>query len=84
MTYGLYAVLDHKTGFLPITCDQNDPAAARNFAHAIMQAGSLLNTHAEDFELYKLGDYDSETGTIILLPVKELVAEGYTYKEVKK
>lgn len=83
MTYGLYAILDHKTGFLPVQVDQNDASAARNFAHAIMQTGSILNTHAEDYELYKLGDYDTETGTIICLPVKELVAEGYSYKEKK-
>lgn len=83
MNYGLYAVLDHKTGFLPIQCDQNDQSAVRNFAHAIMTTGTVLSTHAEDYELYRLGDYDTETGTIILLPVKELIAEGYSYKEKK-
>lgn len=48
-----------------------------------MTTGTVLSTHAEDYELYKLGDYDTETGTIILLPVKELIAEGYNYKEKK-
>lgn len=83
MIYGLYSILDHKAGFLPPQVDQNDQTASRNFAHAIMQTGSVLHTHAEDYELYKVGSFDTETGVLSVLSVKELVAEGYSFKEVK-
>lgn len=83
MKFGLYTVLDNKTGFLPVQVDQNDAAAARNFAHAIMQTGTILNTHAEDYELFKVATFDTETGVVEPLDVKELIAEGYTYKESK-
>lgn len=82
MKYGLYSILDHKTGFLPVNADQNDQSARRNFEHAIQQPG-ILNTHAEDFELYKVGEFDNETGILTPLPVKELICEGYVYKEEK-
>lgn len=83
MIFGLYSILDHKTGFLPVQVDQNDQSAARNFAHAVMQTGTLFNTHAQDYELFKVGTFDTETGEVVSLPVKELVAEGISFKEVK-
>lgn len=84
MIYGIYSINDHKAGFIGLNLDQNDQTASRNFAHAVMQTGTLYNTHAEDYELFKIGTFDTETGTISVLPVKELIAEGYSFKEVNK
>lgn len=64
MIYGIYAVRDVKTGFLSPTLDVNGDSAIRNFEHALMRADSLFFTHPSDYSLYRIGDYDTETGLI--------------------
>lgn len=71
MNFGVYSIQDVKTGFMTPTIDQNDQAAIRNFSSAVMQSDGILFTHAEDFRLFKIGEFNSETGTI--LPVAPLV-----------
>lgn len=71
MIFGIYSIEDIKTGFVTPSADQNDPAAIRNFSSAIMQSDGILFTHAEDFRLFKIGEFDSETGSI--LPVSPIV-----------
>lgn len=60
----IYSIRDLRTGFLTPTYDINDAVAARNFAHAVMNSDSVLLTHAADFDLYRIGTFDSETGRI--------------------
>lgn len=69
MKYGLYAVKDAKTTFMPVTADLNDASAVRNFEHAVMDPGSLLRTHSADYALYRVGYFDNETGLIEIEPV---------------
>lgn len=76
MIYGVYCVRDVKSTFMTPTIDQNDSTAVRNFAHAIKTSGTVISSHAKDFELYKVGTYDNETGFIEKLEVRELIAEG--------
>lgn len=64
MILGIYAIRDKKTGFLSPTVDQNDAAARRNFEHAMMNEQSLMFSHAEDYALYRVGSYDTDTGVI--------------------
>lgn len=64
MILKVYAIRDEKTGFLTPTVDQNDAAAMRNFAHACMNNQSLFFTHAADYSLMKIGEYDTDTGLI--------------------
>lgn len=64
MILGIYAIRDQKTGYLPITVEQNDLSAIRNFEHAAQNVKALFYTHPEDFDLYKLGSYDNETGAV--------------------
>lgn len=75
MKYGIYVLRDIKTGYLGLTLDQNDAAAMRNFQHAMTKPDSLMNSHPEDFSLYCLGVYDSETGDIKATD-KRLIMEG--------
>lgn len=75
MKYGIYVLRDIKTGYLGLTLDQNDAAAMRNFEHAMSKPESLMNSHPEDFSLYCLGVYDSETGDIKATD-KRLIMEG--------
>lgn len=76
MIYNVYSLRDLKTGFMGLTLDMNDPAAMRNFAHAMHNKESLMNTHPQDFTLYRLGKYDTETG-VITVTDKEVILEGY-------
>lgn len=64
MIYGLYAIKDLKTGFLTPTCDMNDYSAMRNFEHACMNSDSLFYTHASDYQLFKIGTYNTDDGSI--------------------
>lgn len=76
MVYGLYVMRDLKVGFLSPNVDSNDASAIRNFAHAIMSSQNVMHTHPQDFELYKLGTYETDTAEIKLLDVRELIFEG--------
>lgn len=76
MKYGLYAVRDVKTGYLPPQADINDYSAIRNFNHACMDKSSLMFTHGADYELYKIGDYDTECGEIVSLYPGEFLTHG--------
>ena len=65
MIYGVYAIKDAKTSFMPCNVDYNDASAIRNFEHAVMSPDSLMRSHSADYTLYRLGSYDTETGHIV-------------------
>lgn len=64
MIYGVYSMFDSKTGFLTPTVDINDDSAIRNFAHAVSNSDGILYSFAQDFQLYKIGTFDSDTAVI--------------------
>lgn len=64
MIYGIYSIRDAKTGFLNITLDQSDAAAIRGFEHATRNADSLFFTHPSDYSLFKIGEFNTDTGVI--------------------
>lgn len=75
MKYGVYCIRDIKVGYLSPVVDVNDAVAMRNFEHAIMRGDSVYNSHAADFALYKIGEYDSDVG--VLSPIEhEKIMEG--------
>lgn len=76
MKYGIYSIRDFKTGFLPPTVDQNDGSAARNFEHAVLQSEqTLFFSHPEDYALYRIGDFDTDTGEVTpCMPAELLTA----------
>ena len=76
MIYGMYAIRDTKTGFLPPQCDLNDNSAIRNFEHACTDKNSLMYTHGSDYELYKIAEYDTESGNIIECKPNMFLASG--------
>ena len=65
MIYGVYAIKDAKTSFMPCNVDYNDASAIRNFEHAVMAPDSLMCSHPADYTLYRLGSYNTETGLIV-------------------
>ena len=66
MIYGVYSIKDLKTGYLPPTYDINDLAAERNFEHACLNPDSLFYTHGSDYQLFKVGTFNTDTGSFSL------------------
>lgn len=67
MKFGIYAVRDVKVGFQSISVQPNDAAAVRGFESTVTNSDSVLFTHSEDFSLFKLGEFDAESGRIAAL-----------------
>ena len=78
MVFGIYCVRDVKAGFQTPTAQVNDAVAVRGFASAVLNSDSVLFTHASDFALYKLADFDADTGRItsLDLPVELIQASA--------
>lgn len=76
MIYGLYSIRDVKTGFMTPVMEANDQSAQRNFYHSIWNSDGILFSFGQDFSLYRLADFNSETGQIVpLVPIVQ-VADG--------
>lgn len=65
MKYPVFSIRDSKVGFMVPTVDQNVPAAVRNFEHACMASQSLFATHPGDYDLYEIGEFDSDSGELV-------------------
>lgn len=78
MKFGIYCVRDIKSGFQTPTAQVNDAVAVRGFASAVLNSDSVLFTHASDFALYKVADFDADTGRItpLDLPVELIRASA--------
>ncbi|QCS36512.1 nonstructural protein [Capybara microvirus Cap3_SP_441] len=60
----LYAIKDKAMGFNSPFGANNNYHAQRMTADSMRDEKSLLSTHPEDYDLYELGEYDTDTGTI--------------------
>lgn len=76
MIYNLYAIRDIKTGFMTPTMEVNDDSAARNFTHAIWNSDGILHSFCNDFSLYRIGSFNSDTALITPEPLPVLVLDG--------
>ena len=65
MIYGVYSIKDLKSGYLPPTYDINDLCAKRNFEHACLNTDSLFFSHPSDYQLFKVGTFDTDTGAFV-------------------
>lgn len=74
MKLGIYSICDARVGFTgSLMADMNDASAMRNFENAVLQPNTIYSTHAKDYDLYRLGEYDTEDGTIVTHPKKLLL-----------
>lgn len=81
MKYGVYCIRDFKTGFLPPQFDQNDGAAVRNFESAVLRSEeSLFFSHPEDYALYRVGEFDSDSAEIIPCIPMELITAPQVFQ----
>lgn len=77
MKFPVYALRDVKVGFTNLTTDQNDDSARRGFAHALSSSSSSIMGFAPaDFSLYRIGEFDIDTGILIPETVPVLVAQA--------
>lgn len=65
MKFPVYCVRDSLIGFgMPLLRD-NDSVASRAFEHDCNIDSSPYKTHPEHYQLYCIGEFDTETGSII-------------------
>ena len=80
----IVSVLDVKAeSFSQPSCSANKATALRDFATAVNQPGSLLNSHPDDFVLYQLGDFDPQMGVISSSARVSLACGRDVFAEVK-
>lgn len=86
MKFGIYCVRDVKSGFQTPTAQVNDAVAVRGFASAVLNSDSVLFTHASDFALYKVADFDADSGRItpLDLPVELIQASAVLLQKEAK
>lgn len=75
MKYPLYSVRDVKQAFWPPQVEQNEAVAVRNFS-LMVNTNSITAFTPSDFDFYKVGEFDSQKGTIEALDVPEFVCSG--------
>lgn len=64
MKYNLYSVKDVRVGFDGPQLAINDGAALRNFADMVANDKSYISKHPEDYQLFKIGEIELNTGDI--------------------
>lgn len=84
MLNSVYCIRDNRVGFLSPMVDQNDATAMRNFEHALSNLQTVLGTHPEDFDLYKIAVFDTESGRIEPLEVPEFIQAGHVAAGMNK
>lgn len=60
----LYSIRDRKVGFMAPVIDTNDETARRNFSMAVINRDSLYMAFPDDYDLYFVGTFDSESGLV--------------------
>ena len=82
LNYPIYAMRDVKAGFGNPELSLNDATMKRTFAMRINQIGTEIAFSPADYSLYKIGEYEIETGKLIPM-MPELVCEGVDCVGVK-
>lgn len=81
MRFGVYSMRDKLSGFARPTFEMNDPSAMRNFEMAVLNSDvqSVLHAHPEDFDLYRIAYFDSETGSMISCEIERIASGQQIY-----
>lgn len=62
----VYAILDTKAGFFGTPFFAvNDSVASRQFVTLGNDINSMVNKYPDDYQLYSLGEYDDNSGSVI-------------------
>lgn len=57
--------------------------AVRSFSDEVLKESSPMYAHPEDFELFHLGEFDSDVGVLASLPDPVRLARALDYKPVR-
>lgn len=76
MKYPVYSYRDQKVGFGQPIVDQSDAAAIRGFSFAMNNKNGIMNFSPKDFDLYKIGEFDTIKGVFIPEKVPVLIMSG--------
>lgn len=83
MIYKMYSNKDELSGFLPPIPFTNEEMAKRYFK-TLMETNTDMLHNPEDFNLYYLGTYDTESGTFIMDKTEpQRIAKGVDYVKGK-
>lgn len=84
MIVRIYAVYDRKSGVYgtPFVME-NDETASRSFLDSLaeVRVPTLLSKFKEDYELFRIGDYDTVIGAITAPEKPEFIANAASYGE---
>lgn len=75
MKYPVYSIRDQKVGFMAPRVEQSDQTMIRSFAYEINAREGIMNFSPKDFDLYKIGVFETEDGTFAG-HMPELVVNG--------
>ena len=64
MIYGIYSVRDKLDGFIGPCVERGDQLATRSFTTVVNSPDSKLFANPGDYDLYKIGEFDTESGSI--------------------
>lgn len=76
MITNVYCIRDIHTGFMSPQCDMNDESAKRNFAMAVNSNPGVLGFRPADFDLYYVGQFDTEKGSLMPVNPVEFIVNG--------
>lgn len=80
MKVGLYSIQDANAGFMSPVVDLNDATAMRNFA-AQVDNSDVMKKFSNEFTLFKIGVFDTETGMVDVCVPPLHVANASSVKE---
>ncbi|QCS36627.1 nonstructural protein [Capybara microvirus Cap3_SP_541] len=69
MTKYLYSLRDSLTAWMDPVVDLNDASAKRAVSVSVNTTGSLLGYDPAHFELYRVGEFDTDTGIVSAYPL---------------
>lgn len=76
MKYPIYVIKDNKVGFSPqFIVQENDLAAKRGFGYIINNPQNIQNYAPSDYDLYKVGIFDVDSGEINSI-IPEFITSG--------
>lgn len=68
----LYSIKDVKSGFMSPVSAINDEIIKRDYFNVLKDERSTFSKNPEDFELWKIAEFDIKTGAIV--PCLEFIA----------
>lgn len=85
MIFRVYSMRDELTGYIQPTFELSDNVAVRNFSFALNKKDSILYANPKHFDLYCIGEFDTDTGQLKSFE-PELIVTGLSVieKESKK